>query len=117
MTAKLEISTLAFFTVSFLSISTATNNKTETFIAKTFTKNPTNTHKYPISLSLSQSHYQLTLTFSILLPSHSNSLTNTHKFSQILTNTHKYPMLKLKMQTERDIPCDSKLKMQTENAN
>ena len=40
-------------------ISTATNNKTKTFIANTFTKNP--------------------------------------------TNTHKYPMLKLKMQTERDI--------------
>ena len=75
MTAKLEISTLAFFTVSFLSISIATNNKTETFIAKTFTKNPTNTHKYPISLSLSQSHYQLTLTFSISLSSHSNSPT------------------------------------------
>ena len=29
-------------------------------------------------------------------------------------NTHKYPMLKLKMQTERDIPCGSKLKMQSE---
>ena len=28
-------------------ISIATKNKTETFIAKTFTKNPTNTHKYP----------------------------------------------------------------------
>ena len=26
-------------------------------------------------------------------------------------------MLKLKMQVERDIPCDSKLKMQTEDAN
>ena len=28
-------------------------------------------------------------------------------------NTHKYQMLKLKMQIERDIPCDSKLKMQS----
>ena len=29
-------------------------------------------------------------------------------------NTHKCPMLKLKMQIEQDIPCDSKLKMQSE---
>ena len=36
-------------------ISTATNNKTKTFIANTFTKNPTNTHKYPM-LKLSKTY-------------------------------------------------------------
>ena len=30
------------------------------------------------------------------------------------TNTHKYPMLKLKMQAERDIPCEREIERVTE---
>ena len=49
---------------------------------------------------------------------------NNHKYPQIMhkntkftnTNTHKYPMLKLKMQAERDIPCERETKSMSNRA-